>query len=59
MCCSPPSSHLPPHSADGLDEIHNAGGLLVAMVDPFDELVDPDSAALLASRVHLSVEETE
>lgn len=29
------------------------------MVDPFDELVDPDSAALLASRVHLSVEETE
>lgn len=43
--------HVPPHSADGVYEIRDAAGRQIALIDPHDELDDPDSAALVAESI--------
>lgn len=43
--------HIPPHSADGIYEIRDARGRVVATVDPGDELGDADSPAHLAASI--------
>lgn len=43
--------HIPPHSADGVCEIRDAAGRLVAIVDPSEELGDAESVTRLASSI--------